>query len=212
MRGEDAHSRPPLAAPSGSPPRAWGRQWEGVEKISGLRFTPTCVGKTHAKDSKGYADAVHPHVRGEDSGDGRPAVTLYRFTPTCVGKTCSVARWFSVLLVHPHVRGEDFSQHTKPAHIPGSPPRAWGRRQTRLSGWMFRTVHPHVRGEDTCCDSIARVIAVHPHVRGEDAFQCRAGCPVRGSSPRAWGRLVDDVPANSDVGSPPRAWGRRAVR
>ena len=112
VRGEDAHSRPPLAAPSGSPPRAWGRQWEGVEKISGLRFTPTCVGKTSLGGENRPDIPVHPHVRGEDDLRLPIFVRIERFTPTCVGKTRPSSMLFRESSVHPHVRGEDARKET----------------------------------------------------------------------------------------------------
>ena len=91
----------------GSPPRVWGNlqvvMWHGC----GVRFTPTCVGKSGADCRNRTAHSVHPHVCGEIvSITMRPPSTVgspprvwgnperrqghagrIRFTPTCVGKS-----------------------------------------------------------------------------------------------------------------------------
>ena len=91
----------------GTPPRAWGKRCDALSAVPVKRYTPTCVGKTAGSELGLPAFAVHPHVRGENSGGqnttfaptgtpprawgklifggfaNRPA----RYTPTCVGKT-----------------------------------------------------------------------------------------------------------------------------
>ena len=85
---------------------------DGVRAHFGLRFTPTCVGKTGRRWTELPPCPVHPHMCGEDAPTcwtfadaggspphawGRlqptPARLLeLRFTATCVGKTAQLAR------------------------------------------------------------------------------------------------------------------------
>ena len=107
MRGEDKKSILAFLTASGSPPHAWGRLDGDVDQLAGVRFTPTCVGKTPVCRPSAVLLAVHPHMRGEDKasvshfvslcgspphawgilGQESPPVLVERFTPTCVGKT-----------------------------------------------------------------------------------------------------------------------------
>ena len=107
MRGEDSSTYRAPPSGGGSPPHAWGRR-KGIGILpGGLRFTPTCVGKTRPDQSPAPPPSVHPHMRGEDDrnipflllvfgspphawGRREPAKggrIIWRFTPTCVGKT-----------------------------------------------------------------------------------------------------------------------------
>ena len=107
VRGDD--SLMSLAEPcwAGSPPRAWGRRHARDPAAAAQRFTPTCVGTTHADRRRSGTTAVHPHVRGDDDDPTSPSGHLCgspprawgrhdqghtvelasRFTPTCVGTT-----------------------------------------------------------------------------------------------------------------------------
>ena len=111
VRGEDSGRVWKKSRDYGSPPRSWGRRLWGAKIGLIFRFTPTCVGKTLCRWPFSILVAVHPHVRGEDSGRvwkksrdyGSPPrawgrlmrriakVTPMRFTPTCVGKTRATA-------------------------------------------------------------------------------------------------------------------------
>ena len=127
VRGEDGDAEMRIERIYGSPPRAWGRPSLCDTETHPRRFTPTCVGKTVPTAIWAVVDAVHPHVRGEDScrpangfgSDGSPPRAwgrhiisaknsgYFRFTPTCVGKTAPLQRMTRSTSVHPHVRGED---------------------------------------------------------------------------------------------------------
>ncbi len=107
VRGEDKSEIKKVTSYTGSPPRAWGRQYPPVIRTGKLRFTPTCVGKTCPSSNPLTTMPVHPHVRGEDCAvfpisfpyPGSPPrawgrlfvckepTRQTRFTPTCVGKT-----------------------------------------------------------------------------------------------------------------------------
>ena len=68
VRGEDArHGAGARSRDDGSPPRAWGRRCLHAPRHVSVRFTPTCVGKTHYKHFCPKLVPVHPHVRGEDT-------------------------------------------------------------------------------------------------------------------------------------------------
>ncbi len=66
VRGDDLRCMRRTKACSGSPPRAWGRR--GLRRLGHAlsRFTPTCVGTTHAQPPPLWRFTVHPHVRGDD--------------------------------------------------------------------------------------------------------------------------------------------------
>ena len=120
-------ARPIGLAFDGSPPRAWGRQRISNKRLPSVRFTPTCVGTTKSRAARGGADAVHPHVRGDDDVDvveatddagspprawgrqfhSRRQPSQSRFTPTCVGTTKTRRTRGLGCPVHPHVRGDD---------------------------------------------------------------------------------------------------------
>ncbi len=149
MRGEDLSQCYRRTHPAGSPPHAWGRPNDLAPALRIDRFTPTCVGKTLAMAPAQSAQAVHPHMRGEDDAHGSGHAVLtgspphawgrraagtsatsgLRFTPTCVGKTNTRFFYYSFDSVHPHMRGEYASALGSSCEKSGSPPHAWGRHQ-----------------------------------------------------------------------------------
>ena len=173
---------------NGSPPRTWGRLWEGLGFTSNGRFTPTHVGTTTGREIEGSSLSVHPHARGDDAMPSHPTSALFgspprtwgrlpergralgreRFTPTHVGTTRRGRRGRSPRTVHPHARGDDFKMQVHGEGRAGSPPRTWGRRTERR------------------CRRSPR--AVHPHARGDDAWTIAAARSMIGSPPRTWGR------------------------
>src|SRR5690606_33736642 len=105
VRGDEGVADETGIVEVGSPPRAWGRDRELVERLECARFTPTCVGTRARRGSRRRRRTVHPHVRGDEKivdpqntdstgspprawgrGEGRTDSTdPGRFTPTCVG-------------------------------------------------------------------------------------------------------------------------------
>ena len=188
MRGEDNRHLRSSPAHTGSPPHAWGRRFmnPGSRKIR--RFTPTCVGKTHAHCSAMTTMSVHPHMRGEDAGGLCPCYTRRgspphawgrrrerrgnrrcgRFTPTCVGKTPPTHRNGKATTVHPHMRGEDLGFSVSNRASCGSPPHAWGRRNRDLDMFRYIRFTPTCVGKTPERSCIRRTMSVHPHMRGED--------------------------------------------
>ena len=132
----------------GSSPHAWGIHKQGRCRPRSLRFIPTCVGNTTAKETRPVLQSVHPHVRGEYArwlsiwssaagssprawgilGNVILAVVRHRFIPTCVGNTVHIRADIYRDAVHPHVRGE-YAPFRRPwGTFCGSSPRAWGIR------------------------------------------------------------------------------------
>jgi len=175
----------------GSSPRAWGRRNESSTRRLLL--------------------PVHPHARGADPaltrlpsgntgssprawGRLRPArvpVRLTRFIPTRVGQTTRsrASSWRAA--VHPHARGADAFCLELTAAREGSSPRAWGRLITaRIARAVGRFIPTRV-GQTASQIMASQIMAVHPHARGADVPQVYQSTPTPGSSPRAWGRLLD---------------------
>ena len=158
------------------------------QRLSGRRFTPTCVGKIRPQGASGAGRSVHPHVRGEDvlrvnglmlaSGSpprawGRCAARpgggpCSRFTPTCVGKMSGSTGSWPPSPVHPHVRGEDICPTSSGARGGGSPPRAWGRYSPLWGGLRSPRFTPTCVGKMQPSQWLPSAQTVHPHVRGED--------------------------------------------
>ena len=209
--GEDCAPQPKSGPPPGSPPRVWGRRSPPRLRRGGVRFTPTCVGKTIGKRRCFSSRPVHPHVCGEDPNENLPAnhqegspprvwgrptsgagfSPSRRFTPTCVGKTRGLGVRRFAVSVHPHVCGEDDLFDFQLRLVRGSPPRVWGRLC-----WLAHFVAsfrftPTCVGKTACRRSRHSRGSVHPHVCGEDGLGW------------AWRRAI--------AGSPPRVWGRRTL-
>ena len=107
VRGENTGAGIVAIGDDGTPPRAWGKRTPCAGLRLAGRYPPTCVGKTGTGGAWGRPQAVHPHVRGENSlahliiqtHNGTPPrawgklFLIYsrffhcRYTPTCVGKT-----------------------------------------------------------------------------------------------------------------------------
>ena len=187
MRGAHPNDFCNCASALGPSPRAWGSRPRLVNRQTGERSIPTCVGLTDPADRTLGRAAVHPHVRG---AHGNPAAqgdhpsgpsprawgshnpdqghwVLLRSIPTCVGLTDHHHAGRHGSAVHPHVRGaHGFSGLVRPSTT-GPSPRAWGSHITGLLPGFPALVHPHVRGAHGFRDGLAR-----------------RSC---GPSPRAWG-------------------------
>ena len=114
MRGEHPRRLQCDRQLPGSSPHAWGTHLLMSFLFPGNRFVPTCVGNTQISIYTKYADAVHPHMRGEHasvqfqkakvSGSSphawgtlvvvRIITREQRFIPTCVGNTLTVTICF----------------------------------------------------------------------------------------------------------------------
>ena len=179
--------------------------------MQGMRFTPTCVGKSGQFDDESAHDAVHPHVCGEII-------------------TSSLRLGFGP--VHPHVCGEITVARMVSIAPLGSPPRVWGNlRRCRYHPDRVRFT-PTCVGKSTCARPMRTSPTVHPHVCGEICDGCHLIVRLPGSPPRVWGnRQRGDpdpgharftptcvgksrmIPGSAPwiTGSPPRVWGNRSL-
>ncbi len=71
MRGDNLGGASGNLVTLGSPPHAWGQRISEVVVSRGLRFTPTCVGTTRDAGTVMPAMLVHPHMRGDNTGQDR---------------------------------------------------------------------------------------------------------------------------------------------
>ncbi len=135
-----------------------------------------------------------------------------RFTPTCVGTAARrrMSRWR--VAVHPHVRGDgDHDIHSNQLNI-GSPPRAWGRPNTETFAASTPRFTPTCVGTARLVMTGSSITAVHPHVRGDGWRDASCGVALCGSPPRAWGRLLSDLPAEGAHRFTPTCVGTASAR
>jgi len=71
VRGDNAEKLVYMRTGYGSPPRAWGQCSCPSKGRNTYRFTPTCVGTMSPRSPQTRLSAVHPHVRGDNSGFNR---------------------------------------------------------------------------------------------------------------------------------------------
>ena len=109
MRGDNHKSFCGFCGNNGSPPHARGQCNYSLTGNATNRFTPTCAGTIAVGGFSGYANAVHPHMRGDNKGSDLSELPRVRFTPTCAGTIVSQCFTASASSVHPHMRGDNFS-------------------------------------------------------------------------------------------------------
>ena len=211
MRGEYTGQLLCGQAQLGSSPHAWGIQNERLRSEVTRRFIPTCVGNTIGKSISNLMKPVHPHMRGEYSlwemtttsehgssphAWGIPSClpafpTSCRFIPTCVGNTWYKPQSAHVNTVHPHMRGEYLALRFHGVAGRGSSPHAWGipaRPEHRGTSERFI---PTCVGNTGIREVAEQGDAVHPHMRGEYIITEKDKDALFGSSPHAWGILLD---------------------
>src|SRR5579884_1764949 len=160
------------------------------------------------RSSSSSPSRVHPHVRGDDTGEiahwtfasGPPPRAWGRSeggyiqglrpgsTPTCVGTITALDTQRASRWVHPHVRGDDVESGDHFCRHRGPPPRAWGRSPADRDGAFQAGSTPTCVGTIASASTPSGTTRVHPHVRGDDELTM----------------TIDSI----DVGPPPRAWGR----
>ena len=156
-------------------------------KLTPLRFIPTCVGNTKSNvedDEKPFGSS--PRVWGI-LPEFFFCYTLIRFIPTCVGNTSGSDSPLNRTPVHPHVCGEYWLLQNQAIDLGGSSPRVWGiRSQTRRGGSCRRFI-PTCVGNTALAVGGSFSLSVHPHVCGEYSPIQFGISPPFGSSPRVWG-------------------------
>ena len=208
-RGENAIGNSSCHSPTGPSPRAWGKLLILISVIALLRTIPTGVGKTKLRSRNLTHNADHPHGRGENLCSCRASRYLHgpsprawgkliphrrlhllnRTIPTGVGKTRSPGSGQRCTPDHPHGRGENRAIPSSIACSHGPSPRAWGKLvHFQVRPDSDRTIPTGV-GKTANGHKAHDVIKDHPHGRGENLKAGRKRQPLRGPSPRAWGKL-----------------------
>ncbi len=104
--------------------------------------------------------------------------------------------------VHPHGCGENFPHSFHFEISSGSSPRVWGKHRCRSTAVRTRRFIPTGVGKTGSNPRNPRLTPVHPHGCGENAGADFAQGGDPGSSPRVWGKRLDD---------PPHAGGHRFI-
>ncbi len=206
-RGERHASRTHSRSPGGSSPRPWGTPCQGWSGCRRRRFIPTPVGNAAAALKEVAIRTVHPHARGERSGNDRCIKSLdgssprpwgthvkrianakrKRFIPTPVGNATKPVVAPRPAAVHPHARGERLERTHRPGHCDGSSPRPWGTPDAHARQACWGRFIPTPVGNAGLLPALKAGQAVHPHARGERAHPMIIDRCVSGSSPRPWG-------------------------
>ena len=92
---------------------------------------------------------------------------------------------------HPHTHGEHFVQLRNRRRRVGSSPYAWGARAAGVPVAAMRGIIPIRMGSTASWRSAGTDGRDHPHTHGEHLNRYRHRRRSRGSSPYAWGALVE---------------------
>src|SRR5690606_7477851 len=124
-------------------------------------------------------------------GFGQPGRGIQRFIPTRVGRGGAATGGGARGSVHPHSRGERFDGFLRRSSGGGSSPLAWGEgvQRPRRAG-RARFIPTRV-GRGGAPAVPVRGRTVHPHSRGERCPSRPSFSPPPGSSPLAWGEVLN---------------------
>ena len=118
----------------------------------------------------------------------------HRFIPTGVGNSRATHADPQRRPVHPHGRGELCLNRPLFPLSYGSSPRAWGTPDLLLTVSFSPRFIPTGVGNSDYIGGVAAASTVHPHGRGELADWAERVRIHFGSSPRAWGTRLPDLP------------------
>ena len=200
--------------PGGSSPRARGTVPGSAAWGAVLRFIPARAGngekqydrecllwvhprargeRVHARDGGNSVDGSSPRARGT-AGRWFGSTWLYRFIPARAGNGMIVPDCPSFHTVHPRARGERVDEALLGHSRIGSSPRARGTgRFTRLRLCLVRFI-PARAGNGRAMQICSPVRPVHPRARGERRRSSHTLLSCGGSSPRARGTAVENLP------------------
>ena len=209
VRGENLFAKAWLHTHQGTSPRARGKLHDERFHPVDRGNIPACAGKTAHQVLCGFATEEHPRVRGENSGvfadlqkisgtspraRGKRAKTesrakAARNIPACAGKTSTANRVVILDKEHPRVRGENTLRLRTVHNRDGTSPRARGKHPQK-----HRKIQPQ-RNIPACAGkTVLFIVSVmkkpeHPRVRGENSRDDELDYSLRGTSPRARGKL-----------------------
>ena len=174
------------------------------------RITPAHAGKSFILTKKFRSFWDHPRVRGEKlvcglerhRTRGSPprargkglGVAVQRgqrgITPACAGKSLRTPRKYSRGWDHPRVRGEKVLVLPSRVVRLGSPPRARGKVILAVIGLVLSGITPACAGKRDTGKMLRNNIGDHPRVRGEKYLKLPDTFYIRGSPPRARGKVM----------------------
>jgi len=169
------------------------------------------MGNTFKIAPRPFGAPVHPHTHGEHlparaynlhaNGSSPHAwgtrfsfsimLLPQRFIPTRMGNTGSQSHRTTWRTVHPHTHGEHVTLLSFIHPLFGSSPHAWGTLclvALRVPGGRFI---PTRMGNTVSQARAALPSPVHPHTHGEHSIPSACAKSIHGSSPHAWGTLVE---------------------
>ncbi len=114
-----------------------------------------------------------------------------RFIPTCMGNSPALLLISMPGPVHPHVHGELPRPRAGVSAGGGSSPRAWGTPPPGPDDMHLDRFIPTCMGNSDWTSVMNHPLSVHPHVHGELCRGTGSIAPIGGSSPRAWGTLLN---------------------
>ena len=199
----------------------WGRLRTAGVSGTGLRNTPTRVGKTGRSFVPGSAAWKHPHSCGEDSSARLPRHRVRETpplvwgrrsqsalepchlgnTPTRVGKTGPGAGTRRQAEKHPHSCGEDPRRHVLRIVLVETPPLVWGRLKSRLSMYFALRNTPTRVGKTRSARSAGCRLGKHPHSCGEDSVLMLWATFPQETPPLVWGRHQQIVGTRNNMSS-----------
>ena len=116
-----------------------------------------------------------------------------RFIPTGVGNTKWIRLRDGAQPVHPHGRGEHNMGLGMVQNRAGSSPRAWGTLSRPFFPQYSARFIPTGVGNTWHGNARGTFQPVHPHGRGEHCEEWKDILTAAGSSPRAWGTLLQGM-------------------
>ena len=142
-----------------------------------------------SRSEHGLDHGTSPHAWGKQD----PSFIMKpvrRNIPTCVGKTFPASPCICATAEHPHMRGENSPGCAVIDNPPGTSPHAWGKRETRRAeGARGRNI-PTCVGKTQSLRRKGAPRSEHPHMRGENLPVIIGVVLILGTSPHAWGKLL----------------------
>ena len=115
-----------------------------------------------------------------------------RNIPACAGKTFPRQSFFAFDTEHPRVRGENMGSLVAWPALTGTSPRARGKQVDSLERYGYPRNIPACAGKTPLGRRPMDSVTEHPRVRGENTRFALRAQRVKGTSPRARGKLRVD--------------------
>ncbi len=173
------------------------------------RNIPTHVGKRQFEICPEFFPGEHPHARGEKKRSEARTSCFAGNIPTHVGKSHEGLCPFDPQKEHPHARGEKASKKSGCNLEKGTSPRTWGKvAAVQKKCTSPGNIPTHV-GKSFNRKQRLLFLGEHPHARGEKSRLESKKDPVRGTSPRTWGKGLPKLHLLFHFGNIPTHVGKR---